>query len=206
MSYNETLIYCYLIGKQRLVNMYNMCIAYLLGISKFEVMNQNKKNNLIYWFILYKFLTKIINFVDFIKNKLINVRRLTDIDAEKIHITKITMSGEKTIILDQYGIKIDDILNKLEILDINEKMMECIILNFELINSEENRICLKELLVKYNDCDKQFNHTVKNILDFNNIEYSDNSKLNIKVIKNKKIISEEKILKDIYNVHINALL
>lgn len=212
MSYQEALIYYYLISKQKFVTFCNTMRVYLLGFSNFEMISNNKKVNLTYWFLLYKFLTKMINFTNLVKNMLIGLRNKCDINADKIHITKVTFKGEKTIILDKNlienknEIRIGDVIDKIENIEPDENMMECIILNFELVNSEENKICLKELVIKYRDMDGNFHHTIKNILDFNTIPYSDDAKLNIKFIKNRKIISEEKLLNEVYDTHINKFL
>lgn len=212
MSYQEALIYYYLISKQKFVTFCNTMRVYLLGFSNFEMISNNKKVNLTYWFLLYNFLTKMINLTDSIRNRLIVLRSKCDINADKIHITKVTFKGEKTIILDKNlienksEIKIGDVINKIENIEPDENMMGCIILNFELVNSEENKICLKELVIKYRDMDGIFHHTIKNILDFNTIPYLDDTKLNIKIIKNKKIVTEEKLLKEVYDTHINNFL
>lgn len=223
MGYQDIIIYYYLIGKQKIVNTYNNTLVCLFGFSNFMMIGNNGKINLALWFILYKFLTKIINFSKSITNGLVSTRNLIDINASRIQITKLTYCGEKTMILDknfnENNIGIGDVIDAMENANHESKMMNCVVLNFELVNSEfvnselansesidskENKICLKELIVKYNDPEEKFHHTLKNILDFNNIYYNDNSKVNTKIVKNKKFITESKLLKDIGNMHINC--
>lgn len=85
-------------------------------------------------------------------------------------------------------------------------MLNCIFINFDLVNSEDNKICLKEYIIKYKDIKEEFNHTLENIFTFNNISYNENSTLLIRVAKDKKISTHKLLLKDVNNKHINYFI
>ncbi|QKF94033.1 hypothetical protein QKU48_gp0575 [Fadolivirus algeromassiliense] len=212
MSYQDSLVYYYLTTKQKMTNIYNRLFVYLIGISNFKIIVNDKTTNIFHWYLMYNFLTKLINFTAYIKKGLISLRNKVDIDAEKMHITKVAYEGEKTIIIDKNlsenknNVKLSDVIDQINNIKPDDNMMPTSILTFELVNPEDQKVCLKGLVVQYKDLECMYHHTLKNILDFNNIGYVNESKLKIKLIKDRKIISDEKDFKDICDLHINKLL
>ena len=209
MSLYNNMIYYYLTSKQKFVNFYNAILINATGFNEIRMLVNNKHQSIISRYLLFVFLTKFVNFFDYFKNKSIAFRSKFDIDADKIQLTKITHKGEKTIILDHLlvdntkKISFEDISNQLTLIQPDDTMMSCIFLNFELINTEDNKICLKGFVIKYKDLDEKHHQTLKNILLFNNIEYCENSVINIKLIKNKKIMTFNLPLNEVSDKHIN---
>ena len=206
MTLYDNLVYCYLIGKQYYVNCYNSILIYCLGFKELMTFSDNKINKNITWrFLLYLFITKIINVITRLRDKI-------NIQVDKIHITKITYEGEKTIILDKRMREIDD--NAVTFNNLSEHfntikpdniMMKQIFINYDLINGEK-KVSLKDYTIKYKDINSQYHNTIQNILLFNNIDYDNNSTINIKFIKNRKMITKDILLKEIQDKHINSIL
>ena len=83
--------------------------------------------------------------------------------------------------------------------------MTNVIIKCELVNNN-NSICIKEHFIKYKDADEKYSHTIKNILLFNNIVHTDDSKIIIKFFRNKKIVSLEYKINEIKDMHINKII
>lgn len=212
MSLYNTMVYLYLLGKQNAINFYNKIIINIIGFNDMRALIDNKQKNIIFTYLLFSFITKFVNFFDYLKNKLIVLRNKIDINASKIQLTKITNQGEKTIIIDtefvvvSKKLTLEDISNRLPNIQLDDVMINCIFLNFDLVDKENNTVCLKEFITKYKDLDEQYHHTLKNILIFNNIEYCENSIINIKLVKNKKIMTFDMSFKDVGDKHINYFI
>lgn len=199
MTYSDNLIYYYLTGKQKLVNFYNHIIIKFIGFTDMRVISGNKQYDVTFRYFLFACMTKLINGLYFIRSKI-------DIKAEKLHLTKITEKGEKSIILDNNNLTLNDVLNVLQNAQPDGNMLNCIFLTFELVNPNDDTICLKNLIVKYKELEEDYCHTLKNIFEFNNIKYFDDSIINVKVAKNRKITSFNIPLNDVYNKHINYFI
>lgn len=202
MSLYNNIIYYYLISKQKFVNFYNMIIINLTGFNEIRMLTNNKNQSIISSYLFYIFLTKFVKFFIALRSKF-------DIGADKVQITKITDKGEKTIILDhQFNdntkkISFEDVSNQLTIIQPDDTMLNCIFFNFDLVNDDNEKVCLKEFVIKYKDLNESYHQTLKNILLFNNIGYSEKSTINIKLAKNKKILTFTFPFNEICDKHIN---
>jgi len=206
----DYLIYYYLLGTQKTNNIYNSIIIKIFGFNEIKMVNSQQKNikNIIPRYILYSLITFIINSCDNLKNKIVTVRNKFDISADKVQITKINEIGEKTMILNDNNNKItfNDIQTQIYNAQIDDKMLNCIILTFSLVNSNTDKICLKKFITKYKDIEEIYDQTLENILTFNNIDWNNNSHLIIKIVKNKKIMTFDIPFQNIKNKHINYLI
>lgn len=209
MSYSDSLTYYYLVTKQKVVNIYNYMIINLFGFTDIRMLVNNKKRSVIFRYFMYGCASYVVNFFDYLKNMSIYMRDFIDIRGEKLHLTKITNKGEKTIILennDQSMISLGDVSRQLSIIQPDDNMLNCIFLTFELVNSDTNKVCLKEYIIKYKDINENHQHTLKNIFEFNDIEHSDDSIINVKLAKNKKIMSFNIPFKEVNDKHINYFI
>ena len=210
MFFSNSFIYYYLRARQYYSFLWNISFIKFLGIKDARIIINEKSQNIFYRYLIYKFLEKMTNLLKY-KKYIIMLKEKIEIKADKLQLTKITNSGEKTIIVDKEKVGFDsinlkDINNYLENIEIDDNMLNCIFVNFELINSENEKICLKEFLIKYKDTQEKHDNTLKNIIKFNDIKYNDNSLINIKFFKNKKMIFHQVLLKNVYNNHINYFL
>lgn len=191
----NTIVNYYLLSKQFILTNYYKIKTYF-EIQEYKIKENNKVQNVLWRYFLFIIFTKVINVIKKIRNSL-------DYNAEMIQLSKITSEGEKTIILDNKKNSFKDITKIISDIRINNDMVNNVFINFDLVNRENDKICLKNLIMKYDDPENIYNHTIGNILFFNNIEYNADSQLNVKFIKNKKIINCKKMLKDVLNEHIN---
>ena len=77
-------------------------------------------------------------------------------------------------------------------------------MKFELKMPDNKSVCLKNFIIKYKDVYGDYEHTLKNILIFNNIKFDENtSSVIIQLFKNNKMVTKTIPLTDIYNKHIN---
>lgn len=199
MSYRDSLIYFYLTGKQRCINIYNSIIINVAGFNDMRIMINNRQNKIMFRYFLFRFLTSFITFFNWLRN-------MIDIRASKLHLTKITYTGERTIILDKELITFHDISTQLNMIEPDDTMINRIFLTFELENSINEKICLKHLVNKYKDLNENYQHTLKNIFVFNNILFTQDSKINVKIIKNNKIMTLNFPFKNICDKHINYFI
>ena len=84
-------------------------------------------------------------------------------------------------------------------------MINIIMFKFNLVNND-NVIDLKNLITKYKDSNGNYQNSIGNILMFNNVYYDDYSKLDIKIMKNKKMVTKDILLNDVFHKHINYFL
>ena len=134
------------------------------------------------------------------------IRDYLDIDIKKIKIIKIKNGLKKSIILNK-NIK-NSIHHIYDNDNINNNIFSTQILyiNFKLIQDKnKNEICLKKLINEYRDHHKLYDHTLENILLFNNINFNINDRINITTfsINNKK--SFIFIINDIKDMHLKDL-
>ncbi len=143
--------------------------------------NNNQQKNVYYRYLALKFLM-LIKFLllDLLYQRLCNY---IDIDAEYIHITKNINYVDRSFIYNNTT-KTHSIMNVLKELENYEKcpieLCNQIVSRCELDNGFE-KINLKDIFSKYvmnND-----DHNVRSILLFNNIQYNDNTKINIAIMR-----------------------
>jgi hypothetical protein len=105
---------------------------------------------------------------------------IIDVKAELIQIVRNVNYVDKYVIYKNKN-KRNIILNAVEYVEYNLEQLEEIILLKKIIQKcvyidEKNEIDIKSILMKYANV-KLNNHTIKNILLFNGIEYSEDSKI-----------------------------
>jgi len=199
-------VYYYMLTKQKSYNLYIYFIVLLFGFKNLIVYSNNQTISFATLrFLVYIGITKFIDLLYRLRSKI-------DIDADKMHITKLTQESEQTIIIDKDmceddkdSITFEDIIVKMNLLQIDGTMMNHMIVNLDLVNDNE-KICLKNYMFKYNDTAEQHHHTLKNIFIFNNINHDENSYINLKIFKDRKLITQTIPLKDIVDKHINNLI
>lgn len=222
----DSLIFNFLIVKQNITNFLKYIMSCLISIKNIKITNTQKEiKNVLAYYIIFKLLNNLIYLSNKITYYLTISRDYFNLEFEKIHITKLTYENEKHIIIDNSRrsncIKFDNLNNHIDKINCCSSMSDCILLSFDLINrndnlenndgnlierNEENQpICIKDLFIKYNDDKEEYDHTLENILRFNYIFFNDNSKIIIKMFKDKKIIKKEFNLVDIKDKHINTL-
>lgn len=213
MTLYDTFIYYYLIGKQYYVNAINKIKINTIGINEIKMLVGDKNYNILGRYVIFCMLNNVTNLFEFMKKKSIGFRNLFDIEADKIQITKITDVGEKTIIIDKTKlgendnnkIKLSNIYDNLNIINPDDTMLGNVIINFDLVNNYET-ICLKKHLIKYKDPGEIYHNTIRNILEFNDITYNENSYFRIKLFVNKKICTYELKSIDVIDRHINYFI
>ena len=209
MTFKDTLVYYYLILNQYFFNYYNLFKIYFIGVENIKIIKNNKVNNLLIKYIIYNFLNKLINLFDFVKKNILKLRNYFDINVNELHITKLSLISDKTVILDnkinKKMITFEIVNEHLRNLNVDNIMLKTILINFDLVNGDQ-KICLKKLSMIYNDINGNYNHTLKNILIYNYIFFDDNSQINIKIFKDKKINNYNYLLKDIFDEHINFFI
>ncbi|MBA42974.1 MAG: hypothetical protein CMF62_03065 [Magnetococcales bacterium] len=173
---------------------------YLFNVSNVSLIYKDSTKNVYWRFLIVRFFNSIITFLKIIRDYF-------DVTSEKIHLIKIDEFGEQLIILDSNN---NDLSLKKAIKQINnmnistDKLFnKCKFLKFELVE-EDKKICLKHILLKYDDQQKNFNNTLENIFLFNKINYDSNSKLNLKVFTNGKITDKTFNVNDVKKYHINS--
>ncbi len=199
----STFIYAFINIKQYVMTYYNKTITKFIGFQELNVLTQNTKTNVSYKYILYLCLSKYISFIKYI-------RSYVDINAKHLHVIKLNEENKSAIILEKDMINFKHLTNELESINSDNTMLNIIMFKFNLVNPIENSdddvIDLKNLITKYKDTNNNYQNIIKNILVFNEISYDDNSKLDIKLIRNKKIITKEIQLQDVLEKHINYFL
>src|SRR5579885_2264888 len=141
MIWKDKIIYYWLIINQYFTNSLNLLKIHILGVENIKIMHQNKVKNILFQFILYNFFNKLVNFFEFIKNILLKLKCQFDIDSDNIHVTKLSKSGTRSIIINQTGHgekrNFEQLNSLLKDLEINDSMIKTTFINFELINTKE---------------------------------------------------------------------
>lgn len=186
----NNLIYFFLLIKSKFMYTQRYLTSYLFG---FKELKLHPSNNM---FII----PRLILF-----NLLSRLRSYIDIKVDKLHITKVTENGDQSIILDKKDITFQDVNDNLNI-DIDKRMNSHVFLTFCLVDQDDTKTCLKDLIIKYKDLDQKYNNTLKNILLFNGINYRDDSKVNLRFYKNNKFVSRDLLFRDICDEHITQIM
>lgn len=162
--------------KTALINLYYNVKCKLTNTTSFMIDQQNQ----IYRYYLIQILTKI-------KQYLQELIELLNVKGELIECTKIVDDKNITMIFEtKYYNSMSDIINHLNTIEHNNSVNTNILLKCEL-NNYENKTCLKEYILKYNDTNKNYNNTLGNILKLNNIDTTTDTKLEITIFKNTKL-------------------
>lgn len=194
----STAITYYINIKKCLVNYYTKLITNLFGYQELKIANDNPILGVAFKYMLYRIITKYINFIKYI-------RSYTDINTDLLHVIKLFPENKNALILNCPSINFKDLSNTLNNVDDDSKMINVIVMKFDLVNGDKSR-CLKNMVTKYKDTQQKYDNTMLNILTFNDIDYNDDSILDIKLMRNKRIVSNNVLLKDVINNHINHFL
>jgi hypothetical protein len=202
MNFTDMAINYYLRSQQLFSIYYRLFWFHVFNVKELKAYSNNQTFSIIWRYFIFNILTKFVSLI-------LKLRSYVDITVEKVHVTKITSQGDKTIILEKSNdvpITLETISNELHDVKSDETMLNCILINFDLVNSNNEKICLKEYAIKYKDLDESYQHTLKNIFVFNDIAFSDDSKIAIRIAKNKKISTHELLLKEVHDKHINYFI
>jgi hypothetical protein len=194
----STIITHYINIKKYLVNYYTKLITKLFGYQELKIANDNSILGVTLKYTLYRSITKYINIIKYI-------RSYTDITTDSLHIIKLFPENKNALIINGPSINFKDLSKTLNNVDDDSTMINVIVMKFDLINGDES-LCLKNMVTKYKDTHQKYDNTMLNILTFNNINYNDDSMLEIKLMRNKKIVSKKVLLSDVINNHINHFL
>lgn len=189
-------IYNCLSLRQTVINWCNYVIMNTLGFKELKVVTIHNKYFIIPRFFVYLLITRLIGILSRMKHSI-------DIDADKIHMIKMNNESHNAVILSN-NLTFDDIILNIGIQDGNI-MNRRMFIKFMLVNQYDS-VCLKSLLSKYKDVNNKYDNTVKNILEFNDIKYDDNSKLHIEYYGNRKLIVHDLDLVNVLNNHINYFI
>jgi hypothetical protein len=190
-----------MITKQHTMNFYNGLHIAMFGFKELKIVVDGQKQNFTGRFVLFMFLTKMINLMTLLRNKL-------NINGTKIHALKLTSEGTRSIIMDTESTWDGTLINfhsKMETINPSDQMIKTTILNFELVDGD-NKTCLKNLIVKYKDLDEKCDNTLQNILEFNDIEHTHETMVNIKKFKNGKMNQSTVNISQIMGMHINTII
>lgn len=201
MALQHILINLFIITKQSIKNLYHYIKPVKIKSMEESCCGSPKIYSVLCKYICYTIINKLISQLDLIRNKL-------DITASKIEVSQYTPDNKRKFILDQEilgrPIGFSDIHSSLNS-EIDNNMMNNIIIHFDLLN-ERTKVCLKKYLIGYKDNKEIYHNTINNILLFNQIEYTDNSKIYIRYIQGTEIKIKVHLIEDIRNKHINYLL
>ena len=141
------------------------------------------------------YLLKIINY--FI-SKLIQLRNCVDQYHDLVKITK----NNTNIVLENTTLS-----NAMEIVERTENsdvMNNVIFFDFGLGNPEnDDYVDLKHLFTKYKDTEEQWNHTLRNLFEIENISFDENTKLHFRKINKGEIKEQDIDLTNVLDNHIN---
>ena len=179
----DRLVRLYIFIIKKITTYYTTVMRVFIDTKTVEVITGNTKNPVDVTFryftlrVLY-YLVKILNcsstFLEYIKNKV-------DYNIDAVKIVKSTENGNKSIILHKQDapLLISDIIDYVDRKGVDKDGINSIFLKFELANDANNLICLKNCLIEYKDKSEKHAHTLENILKFNSIEPTENSKINV---------------------------
>jgi hypothetical protein len=209
---NNTIIYYYLLIKTYIINFYVYIKSKIFEINNVNIiLVDNSVINCVWRYFFLVCINKLLKFLEQIKNNL-------DFETDRIEICTENVDGQQTIILDaatnfqQNIMTFDDVnyfLNKYKYNNNhNMNKNKKIYITFEIQNNlTDEHICLKDYVIKYNDNDKMYAHTLKNIVDFNKLNNNtlklEESNVYIVWFENAKRLSSLTPYKECYNKHIN---
>ena len=193
------IVYCYLYFNQKWAILTNNLKVYI-QLTELLIIKDNIVQSLFFRYMLYKMITKLVNFFESIRNKL-------DVQFKEIQLKKNTSDGEKTIII-KSDLSLADVSKLLDNIIPTNDMMNIQLLNCELCSDKNTEPLehLEHLFIKYHDPELKFNHTIRYIFMFNNLSYNTDSYINLRLFRNKKIISKKILINDVLDTHINLIL
>uniref|UniRef100_A0A6C0ACM7 Uncharacterized protein n=1 Tax=viral metagenome TaxID=1070528 RepID=A0A6C0ACM7_9ZZZZ len=164
----------------------------------------NIKNYTIRFYIL-RYLVSIEKCVGYLSGNIELENYLSDkfdIDEGKIHLIKKNKNGKKNIIVDLDNSTLKDIIIELDKrTKIEEKIDSKIVTVFKL---DEN--CIKQVAKSYKEHSPLNDHTLENILLFNDLDYNKESLVKIEYFEKGRMIKLEYKVIDIAHLHINDIV
>ncbi len=183
---------------------YRYAKSYLFSVSRVNIVDKNNNiRTITFRFLIVKLMTKFINILIRIRNKL-------DYEIHKAEIVRNHTNGNSSIIvcpktINKDNLTISDLTNFIN--STNDKkddtMDKCIFVKFEIDCPKFGKINLKEYLITYKDFDGNYSHTLKNILQFNNYDVSTDAEINIKIFNSGKLVAQSYKFDKVGDVHIS---
>lgn len=199
MKINKITVILFIINN-KIMNMYNYLYNKITDIK--EISTIDDELNIKYItikFIMYNIVNKIINY-------LIKIRDFVDVNEKKIQLVKFNRLNNNinTYILENdNGLNFENINYFLQNNTNKTNTLSKRLYNkFEIVDSQQ-RHCLKKFLIKYKNNDKDLNHTLENICQFNNVIFNDESNVEISFRQNKQTRSLSFPYNQVKNKHIN---
>lgn len=201
---NDTTTYYYLLFNQHFKNMCHNVYTFFFDLEDIKIYYNNKIYNIFYKYPIIKTLSRL--------NHYVNLKYLihyVDVKFDLVHLKKTDNDNTIFCIGDKNTFNtnlVSELIPKLDtILMIQPNMVTVIVIDFYITDNQNQKLCLKNFVSQYNDPEKGLEHTLYNILIFNQVNFYKYNKLVIKICS-PKIIKKELLLNDILNYHINDLI
>ena len=156
-------------------------------------------------FYVLRYLISIETYISYLYDKIELENYLSnklDIDKGKIHLTKTNRNGRKNIIVDLNNSTLKDIVLELDKrTKIEKKVDSKIVTVFKL---DEN--CIKKVAKNYKEHSPLNDHTLENILLFNELDYNKESLVKIEYFEKGKLVKLEYKVIEIAHLHINDIV
>jgi hypothetical protein len=178
----------------------------IITISEVKIVDSNNK---ISYVTLRFFLIKILVYFKLLIQNFIN--RL-NIKLYTAHVIKNCLEGQKSII--KSSRKLDEKIRLLDLITLLDKFNDkkdtqiekIIFMKFEIECPINGNIDFKEYLIKYRDNDKEFDHTIKNILIFNGLKVDEKASVKIKAFSSGNFINKNLKYEEVKNKHLNDFI
>ena len=226
--------YYFMLANQYCINIYNWGLSNISNVKEIKIIHNNNNNNngpiiknVILQYFIFRIISTIIYFFEYIRSKV-------DISANKVHIYIRKENTNKYIILEHNNnnnninnnnnnndtndindtndndnkISFSVVHNQIQNNLVNDNIMnKNIFINFELFDESNNlTTCLKKYLVNYTDIHSKYQHTLHNILLFNNVPHNDNNIIHIRTFSAGKIKILKLPLTELKHKHINNII
>lgn len=170
----------------------------LIGISEVKVIDESNTVK----YVTFRFM--MIKLLKSIQTILQNLIQKLDDKIEKAHIIKNYPEGPKTIIVDKKNLKVEELVTIANTLskEKDNRLGRAIFIKFDIECPINGNIDMREYLIKYRDIDGNYNHTINNILVFNNKDVSKDAMINIKTFSSGKLISKTLSYNDFKDKHL----
>lgn len=169
------IIMYFLLVKKNINNFYNW-MGRIFGDTRgvYIIFNNSSSPQSFYCrFMMIKFL---INVSDFF----LTLKRSIDKDVSKMKIRKHYINGSDNIIMATHGLKLSDAVTYSATHHTKQdSISRCIFLKFDLVHPNGSIECLKQLLIDYKDPQGHHQHSLENIMLFENRTIEPNCDLNI---------------------------
>jgi hypothetical protein len=135
---------------------------------------------------------------------------ICDRDYDRVRVTKLFDTNRKHIILNNNGTSsLSNLSDLIEHVDPTQtSMLTAILFKVELLslNPVHDPICLRDWIAMYNDPSKMYDHTLRNILDFHQVDWSTWSTLCIRMAQRGKIMQVQIPVSRVIDIHLNDLI